>query len=96
MPCPVARRSADVDDDDDDGEDSGDGDSGSSDTDTDADTDADTDEDTDEDTDTDTDTGGELDPPVEYDCEALLDFNLGDRTLDHARGYHGLAFDTEG
>ena len=85
---------ADVDDDDDDGDDSGLVDSGGGGTDTD--TDADTDADTDPDTDTDTDTGGELDPPVDYDCDAPLEFNLGDRNLDHARGYHGLAFDTEG
>ncbi|HJN77711.1 MAG TPA: hypothetical protein QGF58_27570 [Myxococcota bacterium] len=34
--------------------------------------------------------------PDEYDCDDLPDFNLGSEVLDHARGYHGNAFDDEG
>ncbi len=68
---------------------------------TDADVDADDDGDADTDTDTDSDPGttptdttdpGELD----YDCDALPVFNLGDRTLTDARGYHGVTFDDDG
>jgi hypothetical protein len=48
----------------------------------------------------DTDTAGEdtgEDPvPVEYDCDALPDFNLGDTTLTEARAYHGVTFDDDG
>lgn len=38
---------------------------------------------------------GEPDP-VEYDCAALPDFNLGDATLAEARAYHGITFDDDG
>lgn len=30
---------------------------------------------------------------IEYQCDNLMPFNLGDTTLTNARGYHGLAFD---
>ncbi len=70
------------------------------DTDTDADTDTDTDADGDTDTDTDADTDTDTDvdtmPPVEYDCAALADFNLGDQSLRDARAYHGISFDDVG
>lgn len=34
--------------------------------------------------------------PVEYDCDNLPEFNLGDATIEEARGYHGLVMDDEG
>jgi sugar lactone lactonase YvrE len=34
-------------------------------------------------------------PDFDYDCDALPAFNTGDRVLEEARGYHGLAFDDD-
>ncbi len=65
--------------------------------DTDADTDGDTDADSDTDTDSDTTPTDTTEPgDLDYDCDALPAFNLGDRTLSDARGYHGVTFDDDG
>ena len=67
------------------------------DTDTDTDTDADADADADADTDADADADTDTDPePVEYDCENLPAYNLGDSSFPEARAYHGISFDDEG
>ena len=63
--------------------------------------DSESDADTDADADTDTDADGDsviddTSPPIDYDCEALPDFNLGDTTLTEARAYHGIAFTQDG